>query len=389
MKAMHDHVPEAEHHPKLFELNEVTAMPVALYRFRLDHFTIATPRSTSVDTDWAAVTVTVNGEASPTQTKKIGDVNSDNNPVGVWLDIDLTAGVPEARIDYAFLIQNLGYKGSAEDQSNKALDWVSSECKDIITAAFGAKAVWDEVDSIIQDINQFIFADCDGPVAADKLSWTGSDLADTIANSPDHTLLYQHRYPGTTSHDLCGSNSDYTVYWSVTQKAVGDLYWISNRASNLILQVPKGSMDDGTVIQQGHDLAATPLGPPQVWNQGGPPPWNQQWIVAPTGDGYVRIINMATSKLMDVPGSATGNGVLIQQYRENGGGNNQQWLVIPTDAGFAKIQSRATGKMLDVNGSSTEDGLPIQQWDDNGGGANQQWKLNLVGIAKAPPWLQL
>ena len=114
-------------------------MPVALYRFRLDHFTIATPRSnlfpTSVDTDWAAVTVTVNGDASPTQAKKIGDVNSDNNPVGVWLDIDVTAGVPEARIDYAFLIQNLGYKGSAEDQSNKALDWVSSECKDIITAA--------------------------------------------------------------------------------------------------------------------------------------------------------------------------------------------------------------------------------------------------------------
>ena len=139
----------------------------------------------------------------------------------------------------------------------------------------------------------------------------------------------------------------------------------------------------------GHDVAAAPLGPPQAWNPGGPPPWNQQWIVAPTGDGYVQLVNLATSKLLDVPGSATGNGVLIQQYRENGGGNNQQWLVIPTDAGFAKIQSRATGKMLDVNGSSTEDGLPIQQWDDNGGGANQQWKLNLVGIAKAPPWLQL
>ena len=58
MKAMHDHVPEAEHILNS-ELNEVTAMPVALYRFRLDHFTIATPRSTSMDTDWAAVTVTL------------------------------------------------------------------------------------------------------------------------------------------------------------------------------------------------------------------------------------------------------------------------------------------------------------------------------------------
>jgi len=344
-------------------------MQAALYSFLIDHFDVVTARSGLTDTDWVAGTLTVNGFEVASQSKRIGDVDFPKYDVKVGIQLDAVAGIPDARVDFAFLIQNLGYKGSAEDQSNTALDWVSSKCKDIITAAFGFAKVWDTVDSIIQDINKAIFADCDGPVAADKQSWNGSQLADAVAAHPGRILPFNQTYLGKDSPIFCGSNSKYNVSCSVTQKAIGDIVWIVNRATDKRLQIHKGSVADGVLVQQYKSDRSM----------------FQAWIASPTADGYMQFVNTQTGKLMDVPGGATANGIPIQQYHENGGGANQQWRLIPTDSGFVKIQSRATGKLLDINGSSMADGLTLQQWDDNGGGANQQWLMIPVGVQVAPP----
>jgi photosystem II stability/assembly factor-like uncharacterized protein len=86
-----------------------------------------------------------------------------------------------------------------------------------------------------------------------------------------------------------------------------------------------------------------------------------------------KIVSKASGKVFDVPGFATADGVLIQQYQDNGG-TNQQWRLVPVQGGFVRIQSLSSGKVLDVPGFATNDGVAIQQYTDNGG-TNQQWNL--------------
>jgi hypothetical protein len=103
---------------------------------------------------------------------------------------------------------------------------------------------------------------------------------------------------------------------------------------------------------------------------------NQQWILVPLEEGLYKIRCAGSGKVLDVPGFATGNGVIIQQYTENGG-FNQQWLLINVGNEFYKIISRSSEKVLDVPGFATGDGILIQQYTDNGG-SNQHWHLTLV-----------
>jgi hypothetical protein len=51
---------------------------------------------------------------------------------------------------------------------------------------------------------------CDGPVAIDKFSFTGAALTKILLASP-----YSFIYLGTNSAVGCGSNSHYSVQWSV------------------------------------------------------------------------------------------------------------------------------------------------------------------------------
>jgi len=102
---------------------------------------------------------------------------------------------------------------------------------------------------------------------------------------------------------------------------------------------------------------------------------NQQWILVPLG-GFYKIRCALSNEVLDVPGFATGNGVIIQQYPENGG-LNQQWLLVNVGNEFYKIVSRSSAKVLDVPGFVTGDGAMIQQYTDNGG-INQHWHLSLL-----------
>ena len=67
------------------------------------------------------------------------------------------------------------------------------------------------------------------------------------------------------------------------------------------------------------------------------------------------------------------------QWADNGG-TNQQFRVADTDSGFVKLINRKSAKPLDVVGWSTADGGRISQYADHGG-ANQQWQLVKVGAA--------
>ena len=345
-------------------------MPTGLYTFQLDSFDIQNTRAVWHDTDVASMGVKVDTLTIPNVTKALGDVDNGRHTVGLACDAFIKVD-PAVQVALAFLIQNLGYSGSASAESDKALNWVSDKCKEIISNAFGYKVVWDNIDKIIQGINSILFADCDGPVAADSFTWTGQQLYDLTSGAGGGKLVTSKFYPGQDSAVGCGSNSEYIVNMSVQQRGVGDVYRIANRNSGKLLDLPGSSPEDGVIIQQYRD------------NGGGA---NQQWLLSPTGSGYFKIINRSSGKLLDVPGSVPTDGVEIQQYHDNGGGANQQWRVasVPADPGYVTIENRATGKVLDVPGSSLADGAPIQQYRNNGGTPNQEW---LLSLADAHPYV--
>src|SRR6266566_4114664 len=68
-----------------------------------------------------------------------------------------------------------------------------------------------------------------------------------------------------------------------------------------------------------------------------------------------KIASQFDGKVLDVPGFATGNGAVIQQFQDNGGVNQQWQLILANDDGITyKIVSQGTGKVLDVPGFATD-----------------------------------
>ena len=62
---------------------------------------------------------------------------------------------------------------------------------------------------------------------------------------------------------------------------------------------------------------------------------------------------------------------MIQLYTDNGG-SNQKWVITPASGGYHTVQGVQSSKLMEVAGSSTSAGALVDQWSDNGGN-NQQW----------------
>jgi hypothetical protein len=74
-------------------------------------------------------------------------------------------------------------------------------------------------DLLLTPLLNFVFADCDGVVAAEPIGYQkGRDLQRLIANTGSQQKYQSFtRHLGSDSKEGCGGNSDYTVYWSIVQ----------------------------------------------------------------------------------------------------------------------------------------------------------------------------
>ena len=102
---------------------------------------------------------------------------------------------------------------------------------------------------------------------------------------------------------------------------------------------------------------------------------NSSHMTPATAAFYYQVVNYNSGKCLDVTGRSTANGAHIQQWTCNGG-TNQEWYpkVVGTYAAgdiynFINLNS---GKCVDVTGSSTANGAVVEQWPCNGGN-NQKW----------------
>jgi hypothetical protein len=101
----------------------------------------------------------------------------------------------------------------------------------------------------------------------------------------------------------------------------------------------------------------------------------QKWNAVDLGTGYYKIVNLFSGKVLDVPGSATTQGLQLQQYDWNGS-NAQQWQITLVSGSNYKIINRGNGLAITNEAGSTTNGTAITQrtFVNNN---TQYWQFNL------------
>ena len=146
---------------------------------------------------------------------------------------------------------------------------------------------------------------------------------------------------------------------------------IINVGSGKVLDVPDSSPNAGVQIQQFHDNGGA----------------NQHWGLLPDPSGAYKIFSVAHSNLyLDVRDALTTNHAVVQQYT-NVQANNQLWIfaiTLPINGVFSISPANAPNKVMDVTGGSKSDNALIQLFDPNGG-ANQMWQLVVIDLQSDLP----
>ena len=144
-------------------------------------------------------------------------------------------------------------------------------------------------------------------------------------------------------------------------------YVLVNRQSGKVLDVAGTSSADGAVIQQ--------------WSRNDGP-W-QQWQFVSSGDGYYRLKARHSGKVLDVWAWSTADGGELRQYADLDGAN-QQFTLVDSEGGRIRLVNRHSGKAVTVTNRSTADGATVTQLADKNQ-YNQQWELSRVGSSSGSP----
>ena len=137
-------------------------------------------------------------------------------------------------------------------------------------------------------------------------------------------------------------------------------YYIANRSSGDVIDIPGGSKAQGTGLDQ------WPL------NHG----TNQQWKLTSLGCGLYEITSVSDGQAMEIYNQSTSAGGHVDQWGYWGGGN-QQFLITRNPAGYETITNLNSMDLVEDPGFSGTAGTKLDQWPSNGG-ANQQWTFTPV-----------
>jgi hypothetical protein len=221
---------------------------MALYTFALENFRIDNTRSRHEDTDQVTFGLQVGSKQFPVQSLSTGDVNNGGHGVNLSYRF-VCISDPMSPVAFSYEIYNGDASKLSVDLETLDKRLLAQSVDDTIKTSgvaetgyanfssgeagadvpmldednpFGDTSDWSTVffESIFVDIGSFLFPDCDGFVAADAIGSTKSQWDRLIDFTGGVTFRKSLRYPGSNSPSGCGSNSDYTVTWSVTRERV-------------------------------------------------------------------------------------------------------------------------------------------------------------------------
>jgi Ricin-type beta-trefoil lectin domain-like len=361
------------------------------YTFRLDQFQIVNPRSGGpfggTDTDTASLTLKVGNQIFGTLLRSMGGVQQGWHPVGIEFP-NISIDDPQTMIFLNFVIVNAG--NANPDNLKPALANAGSVLAgaDPPFDVFLTPDLPPEVGLLntagiaaFDVLAGLLGVDCDGTVVKHQICGSRSSFDNTFA-AGTRTVTRTIAMPGDPSPVGCGDTSLYkvTLTWIRTddQPVRGSdpdsTFLILSRASGLVLDIPDASNNPGVQIQQFPE------------NGGG----NQKWKLVPVQGNYWNTQSVSSGLVLDVEHSSGDNHARILQWPNNGG-RNQQWefdlvqdplgavdttfLDAPlTNFSYFKVRCRNSGKVMDVPSSQSNPNILIQQYDDNNG-FNQHWQL--------------
>lgn len=213
---------------------------MALYTFTIEGFHIDTTRSRGDDTDDEAGVLRVGTETLPAQSRSSGDVDGGDFPIGmvfgpklitqphtpVVLSYSIYNG-DTSKLPQPLAAMNTDLTNKAVESMIKGKDPEQADLSDF-TDYPGAPdnpnfnfdaGSWIKVLEFVALAN-FLFPNCDGfvvigTIGREKKKWDA--LIDAAGGVTLHVTI---RYPGTDSPAGCGSNSDYSVTWSILRERV-------------------------------------------------------------------------------------------------------------------------------------------------------------------------
>jgi endoglucanase len=137
-------------------------------------------------------------------------------------------------------------------------------------------------------------------------------------------------------------------------------YYITNRYSGDVIDIPQGSTTEGT------DLDQWPI------NHG----TNQQWDLTSVGCDLYEISSAEDGEALEINGQSTSDGGSVDEWDYWGGGN-QQFLISANSSGYYTITNLNSMDVVEDPGFSGTAGTLLDQWAANGG-TNQQWSFTPV-----------
>lgn len=140
-------------------------------------------------------------------------------------------------------------------------------------------------------------------------------------------------------------------------------YVITNVLSNMALDV-SGITKQGAKLKNSATLVQYPLSG-EKW---------QDWNIIKLSNGYYKIMNLNSGKVLDVPYGSSTQGLQLHQFQWLGN-DNQQWQINSLGGGAYSILNKGNGLVLTNEGNSTSANTNITQrtWANNN---SQKWNLN-------------
>ena len=141
-------------------------------------------------------------------------------------------------------------------------------------------------------------------------------------------------------------------------------FMLVNRATGKCADLIGGNTSNGALINQ------------WSYDYNGP---NQRWALLPTeGGNHFKLTSWVTGKCACPVGDSSADGTQIHDYDYTGNNPFQQWDLVDAGNGWYKVRNVGSGKLLDVAYGSTADNTKLQLVADNNGYA-QQWRLQPQG----------
>jgi hypothetical protein len=182
--------------------------PPGSYMITFDGFTASVVRSPDADTDHTAVAAQVNNQQTLSAAISNGDIHKGQTATTSLMLGPLDVGLSDS-LKFSYSVINNGH-----DDRLKVLPALVGACIEVLGSAFSAnQKILQAITTILTGGLGIIFADCDGVVAAESLTFSGGQLADMTSVTGEYAAT--KTIPGTDSDWGCGDNSLYKTYWHI------------------------------------------------------------------------------------------------------------------------------------------------------------------------------